>query len=97
MTVLELYFTNRVSPRNIGANWALFRWVQTQIIYGLIFRNKYSGSVPDGAGDNFWRRAEHDMLDSHYVLLASLAGAIATRDNGMKNIFMKICSSGVVF
>lgn len=93
----DQYFPYRVAPERLGKKWAIYRWVQTQIIYGLMFFKKYKGGVPATPSDKFWRGAEHDMIDAHYVLLGSLVGAIATRDHTIRDIFKKICPKGFVF
>jgi hypothetical protein len=65
---------NAPSPDLLDPSWALFRWVQCQLLAAVRIFTRYDGSVPRDAGTGFWTRAEHSMLDVYYVVLGSLAG-----------------------
>lgn len=91
------YFPHRVLPQQLGKNWATYRWVQTHVIYGLLFHKRYSGQVPNGAGQSFWRSAEHEIIDANYVILGVLAGGIATGDARVAKTFKLLCPKGYLF
>jgi len=91
------YFIDRISPDQLNSRWVMFRWIQTQVIYGLIFNERYQGKIPDDLTRKSWIKAEHDMLDSDYVLFGAMTGAIATRDNKIKEIFIQLCPNGHIF
>lgn len=89
-TIGNANYPINVSPENIGKNWAVFRWVQLQLIYSLRLYAKYQGDMPRQTGDKFWVQAEHDLLDSHYIVLACLAGGIASKDKNLVEIYRSI-------
>ena len=60
--------------------WAWFRWVQCQIVAALRIFERYQCNVPNPPTQGVLTRAEHSMHDTQYVILASLAGAIASND-----------------
>ena len=67
-------------PTKITPNWAWFRWVQCQLLAALRVFERYQCNVPINPTAKVLTRAEHSMHDTQYVMLASLAGAIATND-----------------
>ena len=91
------YFIDRISPDQLDSRWVMFRWIQTQVIYGLMFNERYQGKIPDNLTERSWINAEHDMLDSDYVLFGSMTGAIATKDKKIKKIFIQLCPKGHIF
>ena len=96
-------FLNHYTPSNpvdfsvIDSNWAYFRWIQVRVLYSLNLLLKYQGQLPKDFSDKFWRRVEHDLLDSEYVILGSLAGALASNENKMISNFRYICPDGLSF
>ena len=86
-----------IPPEQIGRNWMIFRWVQVQLLYSLELHAKYRGEIPVNAGQAFWTRMEHDLLDSHYVALGILAGALASRENRMRDHFRTLNPKGMLF
>ncbi|MBI4536050.1 MAG: hypothetical protein HY708_07210 [Ignavibacteriae bacterium] len=84
------------APGALTPEWAWFRWVQCQIIAGLRLFQRYQGRFPEDPSPEFWRRAEHSMLDLYYVILGSLAGAIATRDNEIREDFLALRPDAVL-
>lgn len=84
------------SPGDLTPEWSWFRWVQCQIIAGLRFYQRYQGHFPEELGPEFWRRAEHSMLDVYYVILGSLAGAIATYDKEIREDFLALRPDAVL-
>lgn len=86
-----------VKPENIGKNWAIYRWIQVQLIYALDLYKKYQGEIPPpNSGKSFMLNIEHDMLDSQYVMLATLVGGLACRDTKIIEVFKALHPKGVV-
>jgi len=88
---------NSVSSDTLNPNWALFRWIQVRCLYSLDLIFRYYGCLPSNPTTRFWTKIEHDMLDSEYVILASLSGAFACNENRMIEFFRLICPNGVLF
>lgn len=84
------------SPDVLTPDWAWFRWVQCQIIAALRIFERHQGRFPKNPGADFWRKAEHAMLDIYYVILGSLAGAIATLDTEIRDDFLTVCPDAVI-
>lgn len=76
----------------LDRSWALFRWVQMHLLFGLDYIRRYGfadlAAVP--------RRIEHDIHDLQYALFGALCGALATKDAGVASNFAIACSDGVV-
>ena len=89
--------SNPVSADRIDDNWAYFRWIQIRVLYSLNLLLKYQGKLPEEPGAEFWRRIEHDLLDSEYVILGTLAGALASNENLMISNFQLVCPKGEIF
>ena len=77
-------------------DWAWFRWVQCQILAALRMFQRHQGRFPENPGEDFWRRAEHSMLDVYYVILGSLAGAMATFDTEIREDFLAVHPDAVM-
>ncbi|PKL95232.1 MAG: hypothetical protein CVV18_06300 [Gammaproteobacteria bacterium HGW-Gammaproteobacteria-8] len=75
---------NAPKPEVISPAWAFFRWVQCQVLCCLRLFGRYQGKVPEPKGKTFIEKAEHSMLDSCHLIHGSLAGAIATRDDEVR-------------
>ena len=75
---------NAPSPERIGWEWAIFRWIQCQILCALRQFGRYQGKIPDTQGRAFLERAEHSMLDSYHVIHGALVGAMATLDHEIR-------------
>jgi hypothetical protein len=88
---------NRLSAARIDANWAHFRWVQCQTLAALRIFMRYQGQMPPGAAQQFWTTTEHSMHDVYYVILGTLAGAIATMDRAIKEDFALASPNAFVF
>jgi hypothetical protein len=83
-------------PETIDARWAWFRWVQVQLIAALRVFVRYQGKMPEPSTPKFWTVAEHTLLDSYYVLFGALSGALASRDNEIKDDFRLLCPDGLL-
>jgi len=81
-------------PESISPEWAFFRWVQCQVIASLRLFGRYQGKVPESQGQLFIERMEHSMLDSYYLIYATLVGRIATFDEEIRQDFAILSPNG---
>lgn len=88
---------NPIHPDTLDTNWAYFRWVQVRCLYSLDLMFRYNGCMPADPKANFWENIEHDMLDSEYVILASLSGGFACNEKRMIAFFRMIRPDGLCF
>lgn len=72
--------TEAPTPEEITPSWAWFRWVQCQLMAALRVFERYQCNVPLKPSRAILTRAEHSLHDTQYVVLATLAGAIASND-----------------
>ncbi|MFQ5853771.1 MAG: hypothetical protein ACE5JU_24695 [Candidatus Binatia bacterium] len=76
----------------LDPSWALFRWVQMHLLFGLDYVCRYGfadlAAVPG--------RVEHDVHDLQYALLGTLCGALATNDGGIERNFRMACPEGAL-
>ena len=84
------------SPESLNPQWALFRWVQCQILSALRMYRKYQGKIPSAESKNVFTKAEHTMHDIYYTILGSLAGALATKDQEIIEDFLLVCPQGML-
>lgn len=79
-------------PRHdlLDPTWALYRWTQARIIGSLDFVARYGF---DGAAFN-QKKLENHLHDMEYLTMASLAGALATRDQLLGSNFELLCPDG---
>lgn len=74
----------------LDPSWALFRWVQSHILFALDYLGRYGFSeLP-----NIPKRVEHDIHDIDYVTFGALCGALATKDADIANNFSLSCPDG---
>lgn len=74
----------------LDPSWALFRWVQSHILFGLDYLGRYGfADLP-----NMPKRVEHDIHDIDYVIFGALCGALATKDADIANNFLLSCPDG---
>ncbi len=76
----------------LDSSWALFRWVQMHLLFGLDYIRRYGfadlAAVP--------KRLEHDVHDLQYALFGTLCGALATKDTEVAQNFKLACPDGTV-
>lgn len=89
--------SDQIPPDALDVDWAHFRWVQVRCLYSLDLIHRYNGQLPSGSGQTFWTSIEHDMLDSEYLVLASLSGAFACNENRLIEFFRLIRPDGRVY
>jgi len=67
----------------LDGSWALFRWVQVHLLFGLDHIRRYGfadlAAIP--------ARLEHDVHDLQYALFGTLCGGLATRDGDIARNF----------
>lgn len=67
----------------LDPSWALFRWVQMHLLFGLDHISRYGfadfAAIP--------ARVEHDVHDLQYAVLGTLCGGLATRDGDIERNF----------
>lgn len=92
--VLSIYHAGAPSDAppadQIDPQWAIFRFFQCRMLSALRMFARYQGAMPDQAGSEFWRRAEHSMQDVYCLILGSLAGGLATFDDEIEQDFLLI-------
>jgi hypothetical protein len=76
----------------LDPSWALFRWVQMHLLFGLDYIRRYGfadlAAVP--------ARIEHDVHDLQYALFGVLCGALATKDGDIERNFRMACPAGAL-
>lgn len=73
-------------------SWALYRWVQMHLLFGLDYIRRYGFADLTAAP----KRVEHDVHDLQYALFGTLCGALATKDADVAKNFTMACPNGVV-
>ena len=81
---------NPVNPDTIDPDWAYFRWIQVRCLYSLDLIFRYNGHLPKNPTEKFWAKIEHDLLDSEYLITASLSGALACNEKRMLQLFQML-------
>lgn len=68
-------------------DWALFRYLQMQMLFALDAYVRYHGRRPDTASAAVYERIEHDVLDAQVAMLGCLEGALATHERKLQRWF----------
>jgi hypothetical protein len=80
------------SAQCLEPSWALFRWVQMHLLFGLDYIRRYGfadhAAIP--------MRIEHDVHDLQYALFGALCGALATKDADIERNFRMACPTGML-
>jgi hypothetical protein len=76
----------------LDPSWALFRWVQMHLLFGLDYIRRYG--FADRAVVPI--RIEHDVHDLQYALFGALCGALATKDADIERNFRMACPAGTL-
>jgi hypothetical protein len=82
---------------DINSSWAVFRWFQVKMLFSIDLFIRYSGNIPHPLTNNVYQRLEHDVLDSHYLILGVLEGAFATREKKLIRMFKLLRPDGILF
>ena len=81
----------------IDENWALYRWLQVQLLFALDVFVRYQGKSPDIENPRIYERMEHDVLDTQLLMLGCLEGAFATREKKLKRWWSLLCPKGSLY
>ena len=77
-------------PSAINESWAWFRLLQAFLVSALEFVRK------NGPGNHgqILVGLEHDFLDTEYLVVGALTGALASRDKTVQRFFRQLCPDG---
>jgi hypothetical protein len=81
----------------INDNWAIYRWLQVQLLFALDVHVRYQGNVLENLSTKVFTRMEHDVLDAELLALGCLEGNFATRENKHKRWWKLLCPSGELY
>jgi hypothetical protein len=77
--------------------WAIYRWLQVQMLFGLDLYVRYAGRIPDTLSDNIFKKLEHDVLDAQVLMLGCLEGAFATMEHKLQRWWRLLCPGGALY
>lgn len=77
-------------------DWALYRYLQMQMLFALDVYVRYQGRRPDIASPAVYERIEHDVLDAQVAMLGCLEGALATRERKLQRWFRLAAPDGIL-
>jgi hypothetical protein len=76
----------------LNSSWALFRWVQMHLLFGLDYIRRYGfadlATIPARV---------HDVHDLQYAMFGALCGGLATKDKDIERNFSMARPDGAVF
>jgi hypothetical protein len=81
----------------VGPDWALFRWLQVQLLFAIDVYCRYGGKLPDVLTPKWYEKMEHDVLDAQYLILGVLEGSFATREKKLQRWWSPIRPDGALF
>ena len=64
----------------MNENWAILRWLQVNMLFGIDLYVRYSGNIPEEFSTKIYEKLEHDVHDAQVLILGCLEGAFATRE-----------------
>lgn len=74
----------------VGPSWALFRWLQVQLLYGLEYVRRHGAARRDIVS----KLIPNDVVDRQYVTTALLADGLASRDAFLKKVYLQLKPHG---
>jgi hypothetical protein len=81
----------------IDESWALYRWLQVQLLFAVDVFARYQGVNLDIANPIIYEKMEHDVLDAQVLMLACLEGAFATREKKLKRWWSLLCPESPLY
>lgn len=81
----------------INEKWALYRWVQVQLLFTLDVYVRYQGKIPEPLTPRLYEKMEHDVLDVEQLILGCLEGSFATRESKHKRWWALLCKEGYLY
>jgi hypothetical protein len=82
---------------SIDEKWAIYRWVQVQLLFALDAHVRYQGKIPKSLSVKVYEKMEHDVLDAEQLILGCLEGAFATHENKHKRWWALLCPEGCLY
>lgn len=84
------------APDLVSEEWAVYRWLQVQLLFALDVYVRYCGIVPQDRIRTY-EKMEHDVLDAQVFMLGCLEGAFATHEKKLKRWWTLLCPSGSLY
>jgi hypothetical protein len=84
------------AEEHLNTSWALFRWLQVQLLFSLDIRDRHGDIDSYALTPNHATDLEHDVLDAHYLILGVLQYAFATREKKLMRFFNLLCPEGIL-
>lgn len=81
----------------VNESWALYRWLQVQLLFAVDLYVRYQGRIPQRFGRRTYEKLEHDVLDAQVLMLGCLEGAIATRERKLKRWWRLLRPDGELY
>ncbi|GAB4562190.1 MAG: hypothetical protein Tsb007_28000 [Rhizobacter sp.] len=81
----------------VNENWALYRWLQVQFLFGIDLHVRYQGQIPSTFTPGIYERLEHDVLDAQMLMLGCLEGAFATKEKKLQRWWRLLCPGGTLY
>jgi hypothetical protein len=81
----------------VSEKWAVYRWLQVQMLFGLDLHIRYGGRIPEPLSTNIFEKIEHDVLDAQVLMLGCLEGAFATRERKLQRWYKLLCPGGMLY
>lgn len=81
----------------VNESWALYRWLQVQLLFAVDLYVRYQGRLPQRFGRVTYEKIEHDILDAQVLMLGCLEGAIATRERKLIRWWRLLCPNGELY
>lgn len=81
----------------VGPDWACFRLLQVQWLFGIDVWFRYGNNFPVDPTGRAYERLEHDVLDANYLVLGALQGSLATDENKLRRWFRLLRPDGHLY
>ena len=81
----------------MNENWAIFRWLQVNLLFGIDLYVRYSGNIPKEFSANIYEKLEHDIHDAQVLMLGCLEGVFATREKKLIRWWRLLSPTGTLF
>lgn len=81
----------------VSENWAVYRWLQVQMLFALDLYMRYGGRIPNTLSPAVFEKMEHDVLDAQVLMLGCLEGTFATKEKKLKRWWALLCPRGRLY
>jgi hypothetical protein len=82
------------AAERLTPNWAIFRRLQVDLLMAVDLLFRYKLSLKKVMTEKLATDLENDILDSHYVVLGVLEGALASRDRNVRRLWRLLRAKG---